>query len=189
MKTNSISEDLFDAIINKTVLKITYTTFSHLTYEWIIHPYYLKEYNNRWFLFGLNEESNEIYNIPLDRIEDIEQVNKEFIHSEINYETYLEDVIGASVFPAEKESIQLKFSDHRFPYVMTKALHHSQRIIDIDNHIVEISVIPNNELDALILSFGKDVEVLSPTTYRDKIYGIIKDAIKQYDTVQIDCID
>ena len=173
-------QDLFDAIINKTVLRITYTTFSQITYEWIIHPYYIKEYNNRWFLFGLNEENNAIYNIPLDRIEDLEQVNKEYIHSEIDFETHLEDVIGVSVLPAEKESIQLKFSDHRFPYIMTKALHHSQRIIDIDNHIVEITVIPNNELDALILSFGKDVEVISPITYRERIKGFIKDIYESY---------
>ena len=128
----------------------------------------------------MNEENNAIYNIPLDRIEDLEQVNKEYIHSEIDFETHLEDVIGVSVLPAEKESIQLKFSDHRFPYIMTKALHHSQRIIDIDNHIVEITVIPNNELDALILSFGKDVEVISPITYRERIKGFIKDIYESY---------
>ena len=173
-------QDLFDAIINKTVLKINYRTFSQLTYEWIIHPYYIKEYNNRWFLFGLNEEKKVITNIPLDRIENLEQVNKEYIPSEIDFETYLKDVIGVSVLPAEKESIQLKFSEHRFPYVMTKALHNSQRIVDIDNRIVEISVIPNNELDALILSFGKDVEVISPITYRERIMGFIKDIYGSY---------
>ena len=70
---------------------------------------------------------------------------------------------------------------------MTKALHNSQRIVDFDNHIIDISVIPNNELDALILSFGKDVEVLSPTSYREKIQTIIKETYEKYFTVQIDC--
>jgi predicted DNA-binding transcriptional regulator YafY len=70
---------------------------------------------------------------------------------------------------------------------MTKALHHSQRIVDFDNHIIGISVIPNNELDALILSFGKDVEVLSPISYREKIQTIIKEAYDKYFTMQIDC--
>lgn len=180
-------QDLFDAIINKIVLRITYTTFTEVTYEWIIHPYYIKEYNNRWFLFGLNEENGTLYNIPLDRIEEIQQVNKEYIDSKDNIEEYLEDVIGVSVYPLEKENIQLKFSKHRFPYIMTKALHHSQRIVDFDNHIIEISVIPNNELDALILSFGKDVEVLSPTSYREKIQTIIKETYEKYCIVQIDC--
>lgn len=180
-------QDLFDAIINKTVLRITYTTFTEITYEWIIHPYYIKEYNNRWFLFGLNEENGTLYNIPLDRIEEIHQVKKKYIDSETNIEDYLEDVIGVSVYPVEKQNIQLKFSKHRFPYIMTKALHNSQRIVDFDNHIIEISVIPNNELDALILSFGKDVEVLSPTSYREKIQTIIKETYEKYFAVQIDC--
>lgn len=180
-------QDLFDAIINKTVLRVTYTTFTEVTYEWIIHPYYIKEYNNRWFLFGLNEENGTLYNIPLDRIEEIQQVNKEYIDSEANIEEYLEDVIGVSVYPNNKESIRLKFSKHRFPYIITKALHHSQRIVDLDKHIIEICVIPNNELDALILSFGKDVEVLSPTSYREKIQKIIKETYENYFAVQIDC--
>ena len=180
-------QDLFDAIINKTVLRVTYTTFTEITYEWIIHPYYIKEYNNRWFLFGLNEENMALYNIPLDRIEDVQQVNKEYISSETNIEKHLENVIGVSVYPADIENIRLKFSKHRFPYVMTKAMHHSQKIVDLDNRIVEINVIPNNELDALVLSFGKDVEVISPMSYREKIQCIIKESFEKYFTVQVDC--
>lgn len=37
-------QDLFDAIINKTVLSIQYRTFSDIDYTWTIHPYYIKEY-------------------------------------------------------------------------------------------------------------------------------------------------
>ena len=120
-------------------------------------------------------------------IEDIEQVNKEYIPSEIDFETYFDDVIGASVAPRDKIDIQLKFSEHRFPYVLTKAIHKSQRVVDIDNRIVQISVIPNNELEALILSFGKDVEVLSPVEYRERIQGIIRESFERYYPVQIDC--
>lgn len=180
-------KDLFDAVINKTVLRISYKTFSEVTYEWIIHPYYIKEYNNRWFLFGLNEENGTLYNLPLDRIEAIQRIQKEYIISETNIEEYLQDVVGVSVYPVEKEIIRLKFSKHRFPYIMTKAMHNSQKIVDVDNHIVEIRVIPNNELDALILSFGKDVEVISPISYREKIQAIIKETYEKYFTMQIGC--
>lgn len=182
-------QDMFDAIINKSVLHVQYKTFSDIAYDWTIHPYYIKEYNNRWFLFGLNEEQHTIYNIPLDRIENLEQINKEYIPSDIDFETYLDDVVGVSVFPREKESIRLQFSEHRFPYVLTKALHHSQRIVDFDNRVIEINVIPNNELEALILSFGKDVEVLSPIEYRQQIQGVIRESYEKYFFVQNDCTD
>lgn len=180
-------QELFDAIINKTVLRIRYTKFTQESFEWVIHPYYIKEYNNRWFLFGLNEEYDTLYNMPLDRIENIQQINREYIPSKIDMEKHLCDVVGVSVLPLEKEKIRLRFSNCRFPYVLTKALHHSQRILDVDNNIVEINVIPNNELDALILSFGKDVEVLSPFSYRTKIQSIIKESYENYFTVQKDC--
>lgn len=182
-------QDLFDAIINKTVLHIQYKTFTDKVFDWTIHPYYIKEYNNRWFLFGLNEEQYTIYNIPLDRIENLEQVNKEYIPSDIDFETYLDNVVGVSVFPGEAVTIRLQFSEHRFPYVLTKALHQSQRIVDFDNRIIVISVIPNNELEALILSFGKDVEVLSPASYREQIQNVIRNSYEKYFPVQVDCID
>ena len=181
-------QDIFDAIINKAVLHIQYKSFSDVTYDWTIHPYYIKEYNNRWFLFGFNEEQKTIYNIPLDRIWDLEQIHKEYIPSDIDFETYLDDVVGVSVFSGEKENIRFQFSEHRFPYVTTKAIHQSQRIVDIENRIVEISVIPNNELEALILSFGKDVEVLSPASFRERIQNVICESYEKYFPVQVDCI-
>lgn len=180
-------QDLFNAIINKTVLHIQYKTFHDVSYEWTIHPYYIKEYNNRWFLFGLNEEKGSIYNIPLDRIWEVEQIHKDYIPTDIDFETYFDDVIGVSVFPAEKENVRLQFSEHRFPYVATKAIHPSQRIVDNESRIIEINVIPNNELEALILSFGKDVEVLAPEAFRTQIQDVIRESYKKYFPVQIDC--
>ncbi len=180
-------QDLFDAIISKTVLRIQYKTFSEEEFEWTIHPYYLKEYNNRWFLFGLNEEGQSITSLALDRIDDIEQIKGEYKPTDINFETYFDDIIGVTVRSKKKEVIRLKFSKNRFPYIETKAIHPSQKYIDRENCIIEISVIPNNELEALILSFGKDVEVLSPASFRNKIQSLICESYNIYSTVQIDC--
>ena len=173
-------QDIFDAIINKTVLRIQYRKFSDEEFEWTIHPYYLKEYNNRWFLYGYYEEKSMLYNIPLDRIDDIKQIKKDYIPTDIDFETYFDNVVGVTVLPQAIEPVRLKFSQHRFPYVETKALHPTQHYIDIDNCIIEINVIPNNELEALILSFGKDVEVLSPVLLRKKIKSIITEMATQY---------
>ena len=181
-------QDIFDAIINRTVLHVQYKTFSNEEFDWIIHPYYVKEYNNRWFLYGLNEGTNTIYNIALDRIECLEQVKKDYIAPTIDFESYWDDVVGVTIPSGEKQVIRLQFSEHRYPYVATKAIHKSQRIIDDGNHIVEISVIPNKELDALVLSFGRDVEVISPVAYRERIRDIILESYKKYNDVQTDCI-
>ena len=182
-------QDIFDAIINQSVLHIIYTTFASETFDWTIHPYYIKEYNNRWFLFGLNEEKQTVTNIPLDRIEEIQQVRREYIPSNIDFDHYFDDIVGVSVLPKEKAHIRLQLSANRFPYVMTKAIHPSQHIIDVENRIVEISVIPNRELEALILSFGKDIQVLSPESFRQQIADSIRVAFQQYFPMQIDCTE
>ena len=47
--------------------------------------------------------------------------------------------------------------------------HHSQKIKDKEQGIIEITVIPNRELEAQLLWFGNDVEVLQPETLRQQI--------------------
>lgn len=167
-------EDIFEAIINRQPLKIVYRTFKDKEYIYTIHPHYLKEYNNRWFLFGKYNEDGKVSSLALDRIDSVEQIHIPFVSSDIDYGTYFKDVIGVTVKPYEKQTICLKFSENRFPYILTKAIHSSQRIVDYEQHTIEISVIPNNELDALILSFGKDVQVLYPEEYRNHIREIIQ---------------
>ena len=67
---------LYSAITNKQVLSVNYRSFKQDVSSIVeIHPYYLKQYNNRWFLLGLNQELNQITNLALDRIEQI-QPNK-----------------------------------------------------------------------------------------------------------------
>ena len=53
---------LYNAVQNKTPLTITYKGFQfEEAHTFVFHPYYLKEYNNRWFLFGLDvEKANQI---------------------------------------------------------------------------------------------------------------------------------
>ncbi|MDD4819904.1 MAG: WYL domain-containing protein, partial [Flavobacteriales bacterium] len=46
--------ELFNATINKQVLEISYAPGFSEVHKYTIHPYHLKQYNNRWFLFGLN---------------------------------------------------------------------------------------------------------------------------------------
>ena len=63
------------------------------------------------------------------------------------------------------------------------------RKVEDDNRIVAIDVIPNRELEALILSFGDDIEVLEPQWFRKQIADKIKSNYQKYFTVQKDCID
>ncbi len=166
-------EELMEAAINHQTLRIIYEPFGRPQEDWIIHPYYLKQYNSRWFLFGLNDQYKSISNIPIDRIKQLEKADKRFIPNKGTdfQDGYFSDIIGVTI-PAENngvEDVQLQFDSLRFPYIVSKPLHESQRTLDSEKGIIQIRVIPNRELTALILSFGHQVKVLQPAHLRDEI--------------------
>jgi predicted DNA-binding transcriptional regulator YafY len=165
---------LYQSIVNKTVLLIEYQAF-HMKepIKYVIHPYYLKQYNKRWFLLGLNNNDNFLYTIPLDRIKKINVIKNDFIeNTEIDFYEYFDDIIGVSRKPQDKPiKIELKFNSETAPYILTKPLHGSQRKIALNEVglTIQIEVIPNYELKQLILSYGDSVEILSPESYKNKI--------------------
>lgn len=183
--------EVIDATSNQQVLRISYHNYKNGGKDllFIIHPYYVKQYNNRWFLFGLDNKRKEISNLALDRILSIDVVSDvPFIpNSSIDFEHYFDDVIGVTVPQSAPIDITLQFSESRFMYVVSKPLHHSQKTLDRVNRIVRITVIPNHELDQQILSFGADVEVLSPEGFRNHIEKKIEENYKKYFPAQNGC--
>lgn len=171
---------LYQSILNKAVLSVEYQAFHMETsIEYVIHPYYLKQYNKRWFLLGLNSDDNLIYTIPFDRIKKIDIQKEEYIENKtINFSEYFEDIIGVSRKPEDKPiKIKLSFNPKTAPYILTKPLHGSQKKLNYDEKglIVQIEVIPNFELKQLILSYGDSVEILTPQSYKKEIYKTNKD--------------
>jgi predicted DNA-binding transcriptional regulator YafY len=158
---------LFNAIINKTVLKIIYEPFGKQPYEVIFHPYFLKQYNNRWFVFGYNEfNQNSQWNLALDRINGtVENTINKYIEDQTDWNDFFDDMIGVSKFIGKKvEEVKLVFHKEQAPYIQTKPLHWSQKTKRIDDGSVEIriKVILNYELEMRILSFGEKVKVIAP---------------------------
>ena len=184
--------DIIDATINHQTLEIVYLTFKGKEITMTIHPYYVKQYNDRWFLYGQNEELNKISNLALDRIQSYENSEKPFKKNEkYDFSTYFDDVIGATIpnDDVKKETIGLRFSANRFPYVVSKPIHKSQKVVDKDNCVVEIQVRPTRELDQQLFSFIPDVEVIYPEWYRQQIMEKIEENLKKYLSMKIDCTD
>ena len=173
---------LFDAIVHKRVLKISYQSFQReKPDEYEMHPYFLKLYNNRWFLFGLTAEKHQITNLPLDRILDIAILDTAYIEKDedLDIEDYFYDVIGVTIENNAKEKIILEFTKERYPYVKNKPIHHTQHSYDNEKRI-SINVIPNKELYQTLLSFGEDVKVIEPTKVRDKMAEHVENMYKLY---------
>ncbi|MCQ2974330.1 MAG: WYL domain-containing protein [Bacteroidales bacterium] len=177
-------EKCLNAIQNKCVLKIVYNEFcSKEKNNFIISPYCLKEYNNRWFLICLNhEDKTRLYNLPLDRVEQIYIENQEFIESTFDIKDYYSDVVGVTVYQDEKiEDIHFKVYGKTAHYVATKPIHESQ-IQHWENDVLDVhlKVKINYELEHTLLSFIPFIKIISPKSLVDKHIEILKTSLNFY---------
>lgn len=167
------------AIRDKQVLKFTYAPYAKPERTFIFHPHYLKEYNSRWFVFGLAIEADgkqySSNNCALDRIvSEIEKVEKvKYIPSSVDYSTYFDEIVGVTrLKDVKKEVIEIEAKDYyTYMRISTKRLHKSQKVVQPWNDQIKtgrftIEVIPNFELLGLLMSFEGHIEVLG--NYRTK---------------------
>jgi len=177
---------LYQAIKNKTVLNITYQDFNAPEpYIVILHPYHLKQYNNRWFLFGRNEEKNSsTWNLAIDRIIDITESSEKYIpNTEIDWSEYFDDIIGVTKpQEANLEEIILHFYGITGRYVENKPIHGSQKSKWLDNNTLEVKLclIINYEFERLMLSYGEKVKVINPLSLQRLIISDLNNALKFY---------
>lgn len=179
---------LYEAIEKQQVLSIDYKHFKASDSEEItFHPYFLKEYNKRWFVFGRNEEITQSnWNLALDRINKINYSNHQYFPDETDWDDYFFDIVGVTK-PSNrpKELIELDLEKSIVPYILTKPLHPSQKVQSYGNQTkITINVIPNFELTALILSYCPFVTVLKPDYLKAEITELLKTSLKNYDSLR-----
>ena len=175
---------LYNAIHYKKVLEIKYQSFkSSQAIVFNLHPYYLKQYNNRWFLLGQDANYKNLTHLALDRISAIKECDLKFKDTDIDFNEYFEDVVGVTVPDIETCKLVLKISNDAIKYITTKPIHGSQKIIEKQNEFttVQLELKPNYELESILLSFGENVEVIEPETLRSKIRERIKSLLNFYE--------
>jgi predicted DNA-binding transcriptional regulator YafY len=181
-------DPLHKAIINKKTIEITYQSFkAKLPQIIVFYPYLLKEYRNRWFILGANRKGKAIMILALDRIETFKELNSEKYHkAEFDVSNYFNDVIGVSKMPNQTaQTVVIKIIKEHAPYIITKPLHPSQKILkeDVDGTIFSIEVIWNFELEREILGFGEQIKILSPKRLSGKIQSRLKQTLQKYQNI------
>lgn len=163
---------IYNAIVNEQVLNIKYRSFKARSANTLIyHPYLLKEYRNRWFVFG--RRKGHLINLALDRIQHIEIAEKEkYIPNDLfDPQTFFSDLVGVTKnFGMKAETIRFWVNRENAPYVQTKPFHKSQQLIEEKEDgsvILEINVVINQELQREFLGFADAIKILSPQSLVD----------------------
>lgn len=170
--------ELYNYINCQQCIEIDYTDFKGMQSTFVIHPYFLKEYNNRWYLFGLEHSQQLLYNLALDRMNNLTPASTSFQSNDtLDPATYFDHFIGVTKPQASQpEEVTIRVLKPRAWYVNTKPIHPSQKILQETETDISFSynLIINKELESKILELGADCEVMTPKTLRSKIREVVE---------------
>lgn len=179
-------ETILEAITHKYPLKMRYKPFSKDEFSSNIHPYHLRQYNRRWFVFAYSEDRKTICNYPLDRITELEHLSKSYIETDVDFEEYFDDIVGVTNYennPVEK--IVLKVSNKSIDYVRTKPLHSTQtelKELGTESHtFIQLKLKVNTEFEMLLFSYSDAIEVIEPISLRESFAQKIKKMSGMYE--------
>lgn len=180
---------LYQAIIKEMVLVVDYQSYRARHSQPIkLHPYILKEFNNRWFLVGWKQgdDKSTIMTLALDRIRGIDyDLKTTYQRNGFDADLYYANTYGVTVLPPEHvKEVILEIDRSNAPYVLTKPFHHSQQVIEMKKDgsvIISMQVHQNFELERLILGFGDSLKVLAPRQLKQRIKKKLKGALDNYE--------
>jgi len=199
LKNSSMLAELFDVTANKQVVELTYHKFNdEQLRSVIIHPYQLKQYNNRWYLLcSPDDNPNIILNFAIDRLDKVRALSEmKFRECSEDLSEHFDDIVGVSLYKDRPiEHILCWVSDESKGYVDTKPIHATQTQIKGDaeqqlrsqySHLqggmfFTLDCISNKELIRELTSYGKDLLVLhSDGSIKDDIYKRVCEMEEEY---------
>lgn len=178
---------IYEAVTGQKALEITYQSFkARQASSFTFHAWWMKEFKNRWFAVGTKDNGSDILSLALDRMLTVVIDKKERYKANktrLTPELYYKDVIGVSVSQNVRPiRVQLLVSPYHAPYVLTKPLHVSQRVINQTNEgaVIQLYVQHNHELEKEIMGFGEGIKVLIPQRLRNCIRKRLELALLGY---------
>ena len=169
LKGLKLLNPLYNYIAHKQTLCIMYKSFSADTpTKFLLCPYLLKEFRNRWFLFGGRATDLVLFNLALDRIVSVEPIDMPFRENpDFDPEHFFDDVIGVSK-NIKNTPRRIKFwaTKEQSQYIKTKPLHPSQKLKSENPEdgscIFQIEVVINFEMYSVFMSYGPGIKIIYP---------------------------
>lgn len=201
LKNSNLLGTLFIYIANKVVVRLGYRTFdSDYQKEIDIHPYLLKQYNNRWYVICAADCDGKILTFALDRIINVTPLpDKTYRPSSEDLTERYEDIIGITYHEGEPvEDIIFWASDNVTGYIDTKPIHGTQADFKGERDTAlraqyttlnggkfyRIRCIRNYELIRELCSYGPDVIVLSPDHIQKAVHDRIQAMMVGYSNLR-----
>jgi len=152
-------------------------SFIHFSYKKrvfnhrIIHPFLIKEFENRWYVIGHSESHGEVRTYGLDRIFEPIALEKKYIKSpRAEIEKYLNQVYGVYPLPTAKfEKVQIEVSSLATHYFQAYPIHESQQIEKKGDgtSLISFELVPTVELARYLHAQGNQIRIKKPIWFKN----------------------
>ena len=178
---------IVNAMRDGKAVEITYQSFTRSEPNtFIVHPWCLKLFRQRWYVLGRSEEyeNARVYALD-DRMLDVTQTKKRLkVPAKFNAQEYFSHCFGIIVASDNKPcTIDIKVTADQVKYIKTLKLHESQTLVEENDGyaIFRFRLVPTLDFKQEILSHGADYEVLAPQWFRDEIKNDIARMMSNYE--------
>lgn len=177
---------LYDFIINKTAIELTYKKFdSEESRTYVVHPYQLKQYENRWYLVAsVDHHPESISCFGFERIIGYKASDVPFRENTRDLDEYFGLMVGLTIPDgAVPQDVLFRVENSEYPYLKTKPIHKSQKFVrDEDGgKIISLHLYINTELEMQLMSYGKWIKVLAPEELRQRMKERIVAMVNNYE--------
>ncbi len=178
--------ELLAAMRENRRVKVVYQPFvAEAPFELVLQPLFVKLYDRRWYLYANKPSDEKIKLYALDRMHALE-VQEERLVFPTNFdpEAYTRNAFGVAIYDEIAPcTIRIRVRGELAAYLRTLPLHHSQREIETTNRYADFEyfVAPTQEFYLKLMSYGWQIEVLSPERVRTFMHFRIMKAATIYD--------
>lgn len=161
----------YEACKERKPVSFIHFSYRKRTYRHILlHPFLIKEFENRWYIIGYSENHEAVRTFGMDRISEPLLLKKKFHKVDsAAIDAHLNDIYGVFPIPkAKKETIRIQVSEMGTHYMQAYPLHESQSIKKDSEgtSVITFNLIPSVELARYFLSQGRHVQILSPKWFQ-----------------------
>lgn len=178
--------DLLHAIKNHFKIAFEYRSFwdENDSSQRTVEPYALKEFRNRWYILAKDDKDDKIKSFALERLSRLNILVSKFDYPKIfNVKEHYKHCFGiVSPNDNKPQNIVLSFNPHQGNYIKSLPLHMSQKIL-VDNEEelrIQLKLFLTYDFMMEVLSFGENVKVIQPESFKDYIRQSLQAALEQY---------
>lgn len=176
---------IVNAMRDKKTIEVTYQSFwRNEPSTFILHPYCLKLFKQRWYILGRSEGYTSSWIYALDermiRVVPLKKTLK--MPAKFDAVDFFSNYFGVTVDSRKPVVVKLKVVASQVRYFESLPIHHSQQTIERTQEysILQYRLVPTYDFRQELLCHGPAVEVLEPEELREEMKSDIRQMFEIY---------